>query len=83
MTESKRDLRLLLVGGSGEVGRAVLTLALADRRFLMVALAGASLLAQLAKHLVLRSRPELFAALVSIASRLSFPSTHAVQVTAV
>jgi len=54
-----------------------------EARFLMVALAGASLLAQLAKHLVLRQRPDLFAALVSVASPLSFPSAHAVQVTAV
>ena len=32
MTESKQNLRLLLVGASGEVGRAVLAQALADRR---------------------------------------------------
>ena len=50
--------------------------------FLVAALAGASLLAQLAKHLALRNRPDLFAALASVASPLSFPSAHSVQVTA-
>lgn len=54
-----------------------------EARFLIVALAGASLLAQLAKHLVLRQRPDLFAALASVVSPLSFPSAHAFQVTAV
>lgn len=54
-----------------------------EARFLIVALAGASLLVQLAKHIALRHRPDLFSALVSVASPLSFPSAHAVQVTAV
>jgi len=48
-----------------------------------VALAGASLLAQLVKHLMLRPRPDLFAALTSVGSPLSFPSAHAVQATSV
>ena len=54
-----------------------------EARFVIVALVGASLLAHLAKHLVLRPRPDLFAALTSVASPLSFPSAHAAQVTAV
>lgn len=54
-----------------------------EARFLMVALVGASLLARLAKHLALRQRPDLFAALASVDSPLSFPSSHAFQVTAV
>jgi undecaprenyl-diphosphatase len=54
-----------------------------DARFLIAALAGASLLAQIAKHLVLRPRPELFVALTPVASPLSFPSAHAAQATAV
>ncbi len=54
-----------------------------DARFLIAALAGASLLAQIAKHLALRPRPELFAALTPVASPLSFPSAHAAQATAV
>jgi undecaprenyl-diphosphatase len=53
-----------------------------EARFLIAALVGASLLAQLAKHLALRNRPDLFAALASVASPLSFPSAHAVQATA-
>lgn len=51
--------------------------------FIVGALAGASLLAQLAKHLALRPRPDLFAALAPVGSELSFPSAHAVQATAV
>lgn len=51
--------------------------------FIGVALAGASLLAQLVKHLALRPRPDLFAALTWVDSPLSFPSAHAVQATAV
>jgi len=54
-----------------------------EARFIVGALAGASLLAQLAKHLALRPRPDLFAALAPVASPLSFPSAHAVQATAV
>lgn len=54
-----------------------------EARFLIVALAGAALLAQLAKHLALRQRPDVFVALASVVSPLSFPSAHAVQVTAV
>lgn len=51
--------------------------------FLVTALVGASALAQLAKHLALRPRPDLFVALTSVDSPLSLPSGHAVQVTAV
>ena len=54
-----------------------------EARFVVAALVGASLLAHLVKHLVLRPRPDLFAALTSVASPLSFPSAHAAQVTAV
>ncbi|MCX7156233.1 MAG: phosphatase PAP2 family protein [Rhodocyclales bacterium] len=54
-----------------------------EARFIVAALAGAALLAQLAKHLTLRPRPDLFAALTPVASPFSFPSAHAVQVTAV
>ena len=53
-----------------------------EARFLMAALVGASLLAHATKHMVLRPRPELFAALTPVTSPLSFPSAHAAQVTA-
>lgn len=53
-----------------------------EARFLMAALVGASLLAHVTKHMVLRPRPDLFAALTPVASPLSFPSVHAAQVTA-
>lgn len=49
-------------------------------RFLVVALAGAALLAQATKHLALRPRPDLYPALVSVASPLSLPSAHAMQI---
>jgi undecaprenyl-diphosphatase len=54
-----------------------------EARFVVVALVGASILVQLAKQLALRPRPELFAALTSVASPFSFPSAHAAQATAV
>jgi membrane-associated phospholipid phosphatase len=54
-----------------------------EARFVVAALVGASLLVQLAKHLALRPRPDLFAALTPVVSPLSFPSAHAAQVTAV
>ena len=54
-----------------------------DAWFIVGALAGASLLTQLAKYLALRPRPDLFAALTSVGSPWSFPSAHAVQATAV
>ncbi|MDP2824109.1 MAG: phosphatase PAP2 family protein [Sulfuritalea sp.] len=54
-----------------------------DARFVMGALAGASILAHLTKQLALRPRPDLFSALTPVVSPLSFPSVHAVQVTAV
>jgi len=51
--------------------------------FVIAAAVGAAILAQAAKHLALRPRPELFPALVSVGSPFSFPSAHAAQVTAV
>lgn len=51
--------------------------------FVVAAPVGAAILAQLAKQLMLRPRPELFPALASVASPFSFPSAHAIQVTAV
>lgn len=50
--------------------------------FLPLALAGASMLARLAKHLVDRPRPDLFPALVAMPQDASFPSAHAMQITA-
>ena len=54
-----------------------------EARFLMAALLGASALAEGAKQMVQRPRPDLFAALTPVLSPFSFPSAHAVQVTAV
>lgn len=58
----------------------------ADRRpaaaFILLALGGASVLARVAKHLVERPRPELFPALVAMPQDASFPSAHAMQITA-
>lgn len=51
--------------------------------FLIAALVGTSILVQLAKQLALRPRPDLFAALTSVASPFAFPSAHAAQVAAV
>lgn len=51
--------------------------------FLIAALVGASAWAHLAKHLAMRPRPDLYPALAAVASPLSFPSIHAVQVTTV
>lgn len=51
--------------------------------FILVALVGGSLLARQVKDLVLRPRPDLFPALTAAGSEFSFPSAHAVQVTAV
>jgi undecaprenyl-diphosphatase len=51
--------------------------------FVVASLLGASVLAQVAKHLVQRPRPDLFLALIPVADPFSFPSAHAVQVTAV
>ncbi len=53
-----------------------------EARFLVLALVGAAVLTQLAKQLVVRPRPELFPALVPVFSPWSFPSGHALQVTA-
>jgi len=53
-----------------------------EARFIVIALAGAALLARLVKDLTLRPRPDLFAALTPGGSEFSFPSAHAAQVTA-
>lgn len=50
-----------------------------EARFLVVALLGAALLAQLAKHVALRPRPDMFQALTSVAEPYGFPSVHAAQ----
>ena len=55
----------------------------AEAGFVIAALASAAGFAQLVKRLTLRPRPDLFPPLVSVASPLSFPSAHAVQVAAV
>lgn len=54
-----------------------------EGRFLVLALLGASALAEVAKQMVQRPRPDLFAALTPVLSPFSFPSAHAMQVTAV
>lgn len=54
-----------------------------EARFLVLALLGASALAEVAKQMVQRPRPDLFAALTPVLSPFSFPSAHAMQVTAV
>jgi undecaprenyl-diphosphatase len=50
--------------------------------FLPLALLGATALAQAAKFLVARPRPDLFPALVTMPPDASFPSAHAMQATA-
>ena len=50
--------------------------------FLPLALLGATALAQAAKFLVARPRPDLFPALVAMPADASFPSAHAMQATA-
>jgi len=55
----------------------------AEALFILVALIGGSLLARQMKDLVLRPRPDLFPALTAVGSEFSFPSAHALQVTAV
>jgi undecaprenyl-diphosphatase len=50
--------------------------------FLPLALLGATALAQAAKVLVARPRPDLFPALVAMPADASFPSAHAMQATA-
>jgi membrane-associated phospholipid phosphatase len=50
--------------------------------FLPLALLGATALAQAAKFLVARPRPDLFPALVTMPADASFPSAHAMQATA-
>lgn len=54
-----------------------------EARFLAAALSGAAVLAELAKNLARRPRPDMFPALVPVASPFSFPSGHALQATAV
>lgn len=53
-----------------------------EAHFLVAALAGAALVAHLAKHLAQRPRPDMFPALTSVASPLSYPSAHAAQIAA-
>lgn len=57
-----------------------------DRRhavaFIPLALAGASALGRLTKHLVDRPRPDLFPALVAMPQDAGFPSAHAMQISA-
>ena len=53
-----------------------------EAQFLMTAVVGAVPLGELAKHLLQRPRPDLFAALVPIAPSWSLPSGHALQATA-
>ncbi len=52
------------------------------RVYLPLAVAGAAAMAQLAKLIVMRSRPELFPALVEVPADASFPSAHAMQAAA-
>lgn len=53
-----------------------------EARFLALALASAPVLGFLIKQAVGRPRPTLYPALADVASPLSFPSVHAMQVTA-
>lgn len=50
--------------------------------FVPTALIGAALLARLAKLAIERPRPDMFPALISMPADASFPSAHAMQVTA-
>lgn len=52
-----------------------------EARFVILAMVGAALLADLAKQVAMRPRPELFPAFAAVVSPLSFPSAHAVQAT--
>ncbi len=54
-----------------------------DAAFVGLALAGAVLIAHLAKFLIDRPRPDLFPALVDMPPDSSFPSAHTLQITAV
>ncbi len=53
-----------------------------EARFLLLACFGSPLIGQLLKLVVERPRPDLYPALASVLSPLSFPSVHAMQVTA-
>ena len=55
----------------------------AEAGFLALALVGAAALAHLAKALFARPRPEAVPGLSQLVSSLSFPSAHALQITAV
>ncbi|MFH1871456.1 MAG: phosphatase PAP2 family protein [Pseudomonadota bacterium] len=55
----------------------------AEAGFLALALVGAAALAHLAKDLFARTRPEAVPGLSPMVSSLSFPSAHALQITAV
>lgn len=55
----------------------------AEAGFLALALVGAAVLAHLAKELFARPRPEAVPSLSPMVSSLSFPSAHALQITAV
>lgn len=55
----------------------------AEAGFLVLALVGAAALAHLAKELFVRPRPEAMPGLSPVVSSLSFPSAHALQITAV
>ncbi len=54
-----------------------------DKAFVALALAGAALIGHLAKLAIDRPRPDLFPALIDTPPDTSFPSAHALQVTAV
>lgn len=54
----------------------------AEAILLVLALGGGWLLAHAGKLLVVRPRPDLYPALVSLPADLSFPSAHATQITA-
>ena len=55
----------------------------AEAGFLALALGGAAALAHLAKELFARARPEAVPGLSPVVASLSFPSAHALQITAV
>lgn len=52
------------------------------RGYLPLAVAGAAALAQLAKLVVMRPRPELYPSLIDVPADASFPSAHAMQAVA-
>ena len=54
-----------------------------ERGYVPLALIGASAIAHLAKQIADRPRPDLFPSLIAMPTDASFPSAHAMQVTAV